>query len=255
MSRKIVIAGNWKMHKTNAEALQLANQIKMKTTNIKQTGMIICPPFTALSAVADITKDTSIGLGGQDMCYEKEGAFTSAISAGMIKSTAATYVIIGHSERRQYFGDTDEIVNKKVKMALEFGLKPIVCIGESLEQREENITAQVVTNQVRLGLQDLKPEQMAQIILAYEPIWAIGTGKTASPAQAQEVHGVLRKVIGEIFGQATAEQLVIQYGGSVKPENAKDLLSQADIDGALVGGACLNADSFAEIIHIAEGLS
>ncbi len=255
MSRKIVIAGNWKMHKTNAEALQLANQIKMKTTDIKQTGMIICPPFTALSAIADITKNTSLGLGAQDMCYEKEGAFTGAISAGMIKSTGASYVIIGHSERRQYFGDTDEIVNKKVKMALEFGLKPIVCVGESLEQREENITAQIVTNQVRLGLQDLKPEHMAQIILAYEPIWAIGTGKTASPAQAQEVHGVLRKVISEIFGHTTADQLVIQYGGSVKPENARDLLSQTDIDGALVGGACLKADSFAEIIHIAESIS
>lgn len=255
MSRKIIIAGNWKMYKTNTEALQLANQIKMKTTDVQRAGMIICPPFTALSAVADVIKDTSIGLGGQDMCYEKEGAFTSAVSAGMIKSTGASYVIIGHSERRQYFGDTDEIVNKKVKTALEFGLKPIVCVGESLEQREENITAQVVTNQVRTGLKDLKPDQLAQIILAYEPIWAIGTGKTATPDQAQEVHVVLRKVIAEIFGQATADQLIIQYGGSVKPENARELLGQHDIDGALVGGACLKADSFAEIIHTAEELS
>ena len=254
MPRKMIIAGNWKMYKTNSEALQLANQVKMKTTDIKNTGIIMCPPFTALAAVAEVVKDSSIAVGGQNMCYEKEGAFTGAISAGMIKSSGAIHVILGHSERRQYFGETDESVNKKVKAALEFGLKPIVCVGESLEQREGNITSEVVTKQLKGAFADLGPEQLKQIIVAYEPIWAIGTGKTATPEQAQNVHEVIRKHIADSFGQATAENLVIQYGGSVKPENAKELLSQPDIDGALVGGACLKADSFSGIIHAAEAL-
>ncbi|MEJ2053398.1 MAG: triose-phosphate isomerase [Calditrichaceae bacterium] len=252
--RKIVIAGNWKMHKTNSEALQLANQIKMKTTGIKKAGIIICPPFTALAVVNDVIKDTSIGLGAQDMYWEKEGAFTSCISAGMVRSTGATYVIIGHSERRQYFGETEETVNKKVKAALENGLKPIVCVGETLEQREDNITDKVVTRQIRGGLDGLTAEQMKSIIIAYEPVWAIGTGKTATPDQAQEVHAMIRELLDELFGSETAENTIIQYGGSVKPDNANDLLSQKDIDGALVGGACLKADSFSDIIHTAEKL-
>ena len=254
MSRKIIIAGNWKMHKTNSEALQLANQIKMKVTDIKHTGMIMCPPFTALSIVADVVKDSSITIGAQDMCMEKEGAFTGAISAGMIKSSGAIHVIIGHSERRQYFGETDESVNKKIKTALEFGLKPIVCVGESLDQREGNITSEVVTKQIKGALAGLNPEEVSHIIAAYEPIWAIGTGKTASPDQAEAVHVTLRGVVAEMFGQHTADDLVIQYGGSVKPENADILLSQPNIDGALIGGACLKADSFAAIIHTAEKL-
>ncbi len=253
--RKIVIAGNWKMYKTNSEALQLANQIKINTTAIKKTGIIICPPFTALASVNEVIKDSSIGLGAQDMYWEKEGAFTSCISAGMIRSTGATYVIIGHSERRQYFGETEETVNKKVKAALENGLKPIVCVGETLDQRENNITDKVVTKQVKGGLDGLTPEQMKSIIIAYEPVWAIGTGVTATPDQAQEVHAMIRELLEELFGAETAENTIIQYGGSVKPENANQLLSQKDIDGALVGGACLKADSFSEIIHVAEKLS
>jgi len=254
MSRKIIIAGNWKMHKTNAEALQLANQINMKTKDIRHTGIIICPPFTALAAVAEVVKESSIAVGGQNMCVEKEGAFTGAISAGMIKSTGAIHVILGHSERRQYFGETDEMVNKKIKTALEFGLKPIVCVGETLEQREGNITAEVVTKQLRGAFADLTPEQIGHLITAYEPIWAIGTGKTATPDQAQEVHSVIRSAVKDWFGADAADNLIIQYGGSVKPENAESLLSQPDIDGALVGGACLKADSFSAIIHSAEAL-
>ncbi len=254
MSRKTIIAGNWKMYKTNVEALQLANQVKIKTKDIRHTGIIICPPFTALAAVAEVVNDSAIAVGGQTMCVEKEGAFTGAISAGMIKSTGAIHVILGHSERRQYFGETDELVNKKIKTALEFGLKPIVCIGETLEQREGNITAEVVTKQLRGALADLEPQHVDRLIVAYEPIWAIGTGKTATPEQAQEVHSVIRGAITEWFGETTADNLVIQYGGSVKPENAESLLSQPDIDGALVGGACLKADSFSAIIHTAEGL-
>ena len=255
MSRKMIIAGNWKMYKTNSEALQLANQVKIKTKDIGHTGIIMCPPFTALAAVTEVVKDSSIAVGGQNMCIEKEGAYTGAISAGMIKSTGAIHVILGHSERRQYFGETDEMVNKKIKTALEFGLKPIVCVGETLEQRDGNITAEVVTKQLKGAFADLKPEHIGQLIVAYEPIWAIGTGKTATPEQAQEVHVVIRAVIKEWFGANIADHLVIQYGGSVKPENAESLLSQPDIDGALVGGACLKADSFSAIIHIAEGLN
>lgn len=255
MSRKIIIAGNWKMHKTNSEALQLANQIRIKTTDITRTGMIICPPFTALAPVYDVIKDTNIGLGAQNMYWEKEGAFTGEISPGMLKSAGASYVIIGHSERRQYFGETDTTVNKKLKTALDNGLKPIVCVGESLHDREENMTTNVVTLQVELGLEGLTAEQMKRVIIAYEPIWAIGTGKTASPEQAQEVHILIRNILRRLFGEGVAEEIILQYGGSVKPENAETLLRQKDIDGALVGGACLKADSFSDIIHIAEELS
>jgi len=255
MKRKFVIAGNWKMHKTNSEALQLANQIRMKTTDIRRTGMIVCPPFTALAAVNEVLKDSAVCLGAQNMYWEKEGAFTGEISPGMLKSTGATYVILGHSERRQYFGETDETVNKKVKAALENGLKPIVCVGESLEQREENITTKVVGRQIKGAFMDMTPAQVEHVIIAYEPIWAIGTGKTATPQQAQEVHAHIRSVMADEFGAAVAEAVIVQYGGSVKPANADSLLSQPDIDGALVGGACLAADSFSEIIHIAERLS
>ncbi len=255
MKRKIVIAGNWKMHKTNSEAQQLANQIRMKTTDINKTGIIICPPYTALTLVSDVIKDTRIALGAQDVFWEKEGAFTGAVSAGMIRSAGAGYAIVGHSERRQYFGDNDETVNKKIKAALDHGLKAIMCVGESLEQREEGVTRDVVARQIRGGLKDFKAADMDHVIVAYEPIWAIGTGKTATSDQAQEVHHNIRKLIREMFGDTTADALIIQYGGSVKPENAEMLLKQEDIDGALVGGACLKADSFSAIIHTAEKLA
>lgn len=254
MKRNKVIAGNWKMYKTNSEAIQLANQIRIKTTDIKKTQMIVCPPFTALAVVSEVIKESPVALGAQNMYWEKEGAFTGEISAGMIKSAGANYVILGHSERRQYFGETDETVNKKVRYALDNGLKTIVCVGESLEQREANITKKVVQKQIRGAFADLTTEDFSHIIVAYEPVWAIGTGKTASPEQAQEVHYEIRTLIKEMYGDQTAEKLVIQYGGSVKPENAGTLLSQPDIDGALVGGACLVAESFSSIIHTAENL-
>ena len=254
MARNYVIAGNWKMYKTNSEALQLANQIKIKTTDIKKTKMVICPPATALSVVNEVIKDSSVALGAQNLYWEKEGAFTGELSPGMIKSTGATYAIIGHSERRQYFGETDETVNKKIKASLENGLNPIVCVGESLEEREANITSKIVSRQISGALDGLDAAEAAKLIIAYEPIWAIGTGKTATPEQAQEVHKIIRDLIRSLYNDQVADGMVIQYGGSVKPENAQILLSQPDVDGALVGGACLKADSFSEIIHIAENL-
>jgi len=255
MKRKKVIAGNWKMFKTNSEALQLANQIRIKTTDIKATQIIVCPPFTALANVNEVIKESSIALGAQNIYWEKEGAFTGEISPGMIKSAGATYVIIGHSERRQFFGETDETVNKKIKAALENGLKTIVCVGELLEQREANITREVVTKQIKGAFAGLNGADMQHVIIAYEPVWAIGTGKTATPEQAQEVHAEIRRVINELFDKTVADNLTIQYGGSVKPENAEILLKQVDIDGALIGGACLKADSFSAIIHTMENLS
>lgn len=254
MSRKFIIAGNWKMFRTNSEAIQLARQIKLATADIVKTQMVVCPPSTALSTVSEVIKDSAVGLGAQNMHWEKEGAFTGEISAGMIKSTGANYVIIGHSERRQYFGETNETVNKKVKAAIASGLKPITCVGESLSEREENITLRIIDKQTRAGLADLTKDEIRQVIIAYEPVWAIGTGKTATPEQAQEVHAQIRSIISELFGEETAANMRIQYGGSVKPENAAELLSQPDIDGALVGGACLKAESFSAIIHTAENL-
>lgn len=252
--RKFVIAGNWKMHKTNPEAYKLVEEIKEKSTGITKTQIIICPPFTALSLVAEQIKGSNIGLGAQNMYWEEQGAYTGETSPSMIKSTGATYVIIGHSERRQFFGETDETVNKKINAALKANLKPIVCIGESLEERESGVTKDVVNNQVEKAFSGIDAESMSNIILAYEPIWAIGTGKTATPDQAQDVHSFIRKMIGGLYNTEVSSQLVIQYGGSVKPGNAPELLSQPDIDGALVGGACLEADSFTGIINAAESL-
>lgn len=253
--RKMIIAGNWKLHKNNSEAQQLANQIKIRSTEIKKAGIILCPPFTALTLVADIVKDTVIEVGAQNMTWEKSGAFTGEISAEMIKSTGATYTIIGHSERRQYYGETDETVNKKIFAALDEGLGAIVCVGESLEEREEGVTESVIERQVTMALHNLSVEQMAHVIIAYEPVWAIGTGKTATPEQAQQVHAQIRELLSVQFNADVAENTTIQYGGSVKPENAETLLAQKDIDGALVGGACLKAELFMPIIQAAEKLS
>jgi len=252
--RKIIIAGNWKMYKNVTEATELVNEFKDKVSSIKKTGIIVCPPATNLTTVYEIVKDTNIGVGAQNIHWEVQGAYTGENSADMIKSTGAEYVIIGHSERRQYFGETDEIVNNKLNTALDAGLKPIVCIGEILEERESGITKDVVKTQLTGALQGISTESMQNIILAYEPVWAIGTGKTATPDQAQDVHSFIRSILNDLYGASTSSLTVIQYGGSVKPENAEDLLSQPDIDGALVGGACLKADSFSEIIVIAESL-
>ncbi|MCK5032664.1 MAG: triose-phosphate isomerase [Calditrichia bacterium] len=252
--RNIVIAGNWKMYKSNSEAKELVEELKNKTNDIIKTRMIVCPPYTALSIAAELVKGTNIQVGAQNMYWEQQGAFTGEISTEMIKSTGATFVLIGHSERRQFFGETDETVNKKLKAALQSGLNPIVCIGETLEERESGVTNDVVGKQVEKALADISTESMKKVVLAYEPIWAIGTGKTATPEQAQDVHKFIRSVLYKLYSTEVGDEIVIQYGGSVKPENASELLSQPDIDGALVGGACLKADSFSAIINAAENL-
>ena len=254
MKRKKVIAGNWKLHNTNSEAQQLANQIKIRSTEIKNTEIILCPPFTALSVVSEVVKGTSIAVGAQNVYWEKSGAFTGEINADMIKSSGAEFVIIGHSERRQYFSETDETVNKRIKAALQSGLKVIGCVGEVLEEREAGITAEIIETQITGALLGLSKENMANVIIAYEPVWAIGTGKTATPEQAQEVHAQIRSLVSKQFGNEVASAVRIQYGGSVKAENADELLSQPDIDGALVGGACLKAETFIPIIQSAEKL-
>jgi len=246
--RKKVIAGNWKMNKDLNESQDLVSKIINGLGNDTKCNVIVCPPFTSLNEVSSLIKTTPVKLGAQNMYFEDSGAFTGEISASMIKSVGCEYVIIGHSERRTVFGEPDEVTNKKVKKALEHNLKPIFCIGELLEQREEGTTMDVVKNQLLNGLKDITLEQLSKIIIAYEPVWAIGTGKTASPEQAQEVHAAIRELIVENFSEDVADNLVIQYGGSVKPDNAGELLSQKDIDGALVGGACLKADSFLGII-------
>jgi len=246
--RKKVIAGNWKMNKDLNESQSLVSGIISGLGNDDKCDVIVCPPFTSLSEVHALIGDTQVKLGAQNMFYEESGAYTGEISPLMLKSVGCDYVILGHSERRNIFGEGDEMINKKIKKALESGLKVIFCIGESLSQREEGVTNDVVNNQVANGLNGITSDDMKNIIIAYEPIWAIGTGKTATPEQAQEVHSFIRDLISNSFSSEIAENLIIQYGGSVKPENAATLLSQPDIDGALVGGACLKADSFLSII-------
>ena len=248
-----VIAGNWKMHKDVNESVQFTKEMVAKQNNIPEnTTVIICPAFTALFSVAEVIKGTKINLGAQNIHFEEQGAFTGDVSANMLISAGCKYVILGHSERRTYFGETDEFINKKVKKTLEKKLIPIMCIGETLEEREKNITNQVVETQLKGGLANLSKDEISNVILAYEPVWAIGTGKTATPAQAQDVHAFIRAVVEKISDKKSAEAVVIQYGGSMKPENAKELLTQPDIDGGLIGGACLKTDSFYQIIEAAK---
>jgi triosephosphate isomerase len=250
LMRPKTIAGNWKMFKTPDESKELIDGLKAKLEfPLGTTKVIICPPFTSLALAHSLTSGSPIALGAQNMYLEDEGAFTGEISPKMLKSVGCSYVILGHSERRQYFGETNELINRKAKKALAHGLTPIVCVGETLEEREKNITDQIVTTQIRGVLKEISAADVEKIILAYEPVWAIGTGKNATPQQAQEVHLLIRKLIGQIYSWVTAERVVIQYGGSVKPENSRELLSQPDIDGALVGGACLKVDSFVAIIE------
>jgi triosephosphate isomerase len=251
--RNKVIAGNWKMHKDVNESVQFAKEIVAKQNNIPENVIvIICPTFTALFPVSEVLKATKINLGAQNMYFEDQGAFTGEVSANMLISSGCKYVILGHSERRTYFGETDEIINKKVKKTLEKNLIPILCIGETLEEREKEITNQVVEKQVKVGLANFSKDEISKIILAYEPVWAIGTGKTATPAQAQDVHSFIRSIIEKIADKKVADSIVIQYGGSMKAENAKELLSQPDIDGGLIGGACLKTDSFYGFIEAAK---
>lgn len=246
--RRKIIAGNWKMNKTLSEAMDLAKALRVKLINVKEVDVVLCPTSTNLMAVFDIIKETNIGLGGQNMNWEKSGAFTGEVSSAMLKSVGCTYVILGHSERRQLFGETDENVNKKIKSSLAEGLTPIVCVGETLEQRQGGITEKIVGQQVRGCLAGLSEDDVKSIVLAYEPVWAIGTGVNATPDQAEEVHLFIRELVTELYNSTVADSVRIQYGGSVKPQNAAELLSQPNIDGALVGGASLSADSFAEIV-------
>ncbi len=246
--RRKVIAGNWKMNNDLNESQDLVSKIINGLGNDTKCDVIVCPPYTSLNEVFSLIKNTPVKLGAQNLYFEDSGAFTGEISASMLKSVGCEYVIIGHSERRTVFGEPDDVINKKIKKALEHNLKPIFCVGELLEQRENGTTMEVVKNQILNGLKDITPVQLSEIIIAYEPVWAIGTGKTATPEQAQEVHAAIRELIVENFSEDVADNLVIQYGGSVKPDNAGELLSKKDIDGALVGGACLKADSFLGII-------
>lgn len=230
------------------EAKALVQDLKGRVQNVTNVEIVVCPPFISLQAVKDVLAGSNIGLGAQNIFWEKNGAFTGEVSAPMLKSVGCAYVIIGHSERRTYFGETDSTVNKRIFAALAEGLKPIVCVGETLEEREAGKTFDVIKRQITGGLANLSTEQMMPVVIAYEPVWAIGTGKTATPAQAQEVHAFIRQLLKELFGQATADATRLQYGGSVKPENAAELMSQPDIDGALVGGASLKAETFEKII-------
>jgi triosephosphate isomerase len=247
--RKPLIAGNWKMYKTINEAIQLANGIKRELLDFEGADIAICPTFTALSSVYDVIMDTNIKLGAQDLYWEKEGAYTGEVSSIMLKDCGCDFVIIGHSERRKYFSETDETVNKKIKAALAVGLTPVCCVGETLEEREESKTIEVVGKQLEGCFKDLKDEDISSSVIAYEPVWAIGTGKNATPQQAEEVHRFIRNWIEKKFAPEVAISLKILYGGSVKPSNIKDLSKEEDVDGALVGGASLEVSSFAEIVR------
>lgn len=250
--RTKVIAGNWKLNKDVHQTEELlAGLTSALAFDLKGVRVIVCPPFTSLETASRWTKGSSMSLGAQNMYHEDEGAFTGEISPKMLKSVGCEYVILGHSERRQIFGEKDEFINKKVRKAIASGLMPIVCVGETLDQREENITAQIVSTQVRAVLKEIPVEHIEKLIIAYEPVWAIGTGRNATPQQAEEVHLLVRTLLAELYTPATAAKVVILYGGSVKPENAAELLWQPNVDGALVGGACLKVDSFTAIIKAA----
>lgn len=247
--RKKIIAGNWKMNMNLPESISLISQIKnYNGAKTFKCDVILCPPFTSLDTARTLIKGSVFQLGAQNMHAAESGAFTGEISASMLKSVGCEYVILGHSERRTLFNETDNIINKKVLSALSSNLKPIFCVGETLEEREKGITFDIVKRQMAEGLKEVDLYGIKNIIIAYEPVWAIGTGKTATPAQAEEVHAFIRSLLKESFGQDISERIIIQYGGSVKPDNAKEILHQPNVDGALVGGACIKAESFLEII-------
>lgn len=246
--RKLIIAGNWKMNKTVAEALALVNGIKREVKDVKEVDIVVCPPFTALSEVSKAILDSNIRLGAQNMSEHTSGAYTGEIAAGMLKEFSARYVILGHSERRQYQKESDELISKKAAAAHAASLKPIVCVGETLAEREGGQMETVLLTQVRGSLAGLTKQQMEETIIAYEPVWAIGTGKTASAQQAQDAHAYIRSLLVKLFDDTVARKVRIQYGGSVKSSNARELMSLPDVDGALVGGASLEDRSFADII-------
>jgi triosephosphate isomerase len=247
--RKLIIAGNWKMNKSVAEALALIADLKLELGKVRDVDVVVCPPFTALESVSKAVMDgTNIRLGAQNMSENNFGAFTGEICAGMLKEFSVRYVILGHSERRQFQKESDALIAKKAAAAHAATLKPIVCVGETLAEREGGLMEKVLETQVRGSLAGLTKEQMTETIIAYEPVWAIGTGKTATTQQAQDAHAFIRALLVKIFDEAVAKKVRIQYGGSVKPNNAKELMGQPDVDGALVGGASLEARSFADII-------
>jgi len=253
--RKYLIAGNWKMNKNSAEAVDLVREIQMESGDEFTVAIVVCPPYTALESVGRVIENSSIQLGAQNMHPEPAGAYTGEVSAEMLRHLFVTYVILGHSERRELFGETDHFVNKKALAALEGSLKPIICVGETLEQRESGKTLEVVKSQIQGTLKDVSHDKADQIVIAYEPVWAIGTGKTATPEMAQEVHALIRGLLKEQYGETISERIRILYGGSMKPENAEALLKQPDIDGGLIGGASLAARSFQKIIDTAVQLS
>jgi len=247
--RKPFIAGNWKMYKNCYEAVETAKKLVKILHGINHVDIMIAPPFTALLSVYEVVKESPVTIGAQNLFWEKEGAYTGEISPGMIVSSGCRYVIIGHSERRQYFGETDKTVNKKIRSAVNNGLVPVICVGETEKDRDAEETFNILDKQIKMGLEGFSPDDLQHMILAYEPVWAIGTGKTATSAQAQEVHQFLRNLIENLFGKKIAGSIRILYGGSVKPENIGELMSMPDIDGALVGGASLDAEKFAGIIN------
>jgi len=249
--RRRVIAGNWKMYKVLSETRAFFSAFLPMVANAKHCDIVIAPPFTAISAAVQSAKGSNVAISGQDVFWEKEGAFTGEVSAPMLADAGCRFVIIGHSERRQFFGETDESVAKKTKTALAAGLTPVVCIGETLAERETGQTESVLQKQFLSGPGSLTPEEFSRILLAYEPVWAIGTGKTATPETAADAHGVLRQCAAQRFSAAHASALRILYGGSVKPDNIKGLMAQKELDGALVGGASLDAQSFASIVNFA----
>ncbi|MBI3326919.1 MAG: triose-phosphate isomerase [Nitrospinae bacterium] len=246
--RRPIMVGNWKMHKTVSEAVALVQALRVAVAEARDVDIGVAPPFTALLAVAEAMRGSNMFLSAQNMHQEARGAFTGEIAAAMLTDVGCSRVIIGHSERRQSFGETDVSVNRKLHAALGSQLDPILCVGETLEQREANATLRVLEGQIRDGLAGISSEEMERIVIAYEPVWAIGTGKTASPEQAQEVHAFLRTLVGMLYGKPLADDVRIQYGGSVNPGNIRTLMAQPDVDGALVGGASLDAASFAQIV-------
>lgn len=254
MERKPLIAGNWKMFKTTAEAVRLVQDLSYLVEDVEDVDIVVCPPFTALKSVATLIEydKPRIALGAQNMHWEEGGAFTGEVSPLMLKDLGVNYVIIGHSERRQHFGEDDEMVNRKVRSALDHDLLPIMCVGETLEEREKGETNTIVRIQVLAGLADIEAEEAEKITIAYEPIWAIGTGKTATPQDANDAIRHIRALVGSQFNPAQAKKVRILYGGSVKPENITELMAEPDIDGALVGGASLDAGSFAQIIKFRQ---
>ena len=248
--RRKLIAGNWKMNKDIQETASLINELKERMKEFKnEADVVICPPYTSLVVAKSLIKDSAIKLGAQNMSQQDDGAYTGEISAKMLHAIGCEYVILGHSERRQYFKETDDLVNSKVKKALKTGLTPIVCIGETLEEREAEITDKIITTQVKGVLHELTSIEVEKLIIAYEPVWAIGTGKNATPEQANQVHKLIRKLIGQMYSWALAEKIVILYGGSMNAQNAASLISQSDIDGGLIGGASLKSDAFVTIIQ------